>query len=70
MEPSEKDLSTRCITSRLIDLIIRLPEDEQLELLTKLEQRELEALHQAARRPFKTTPYYVSGDYVYWDLFG
>jgi hypothetical protein len=70
METSENNLSARFITSRLIDLIIRLPEHEQLDLLAKLEERELEPIHQAARRPFRTTPYYASGSYVYWDLFG
>lgn len=74
MEAPENKLSSHLIASRLIDLIIQLPEHEQLSLLKDLEERQkVRKKHIAPvedeNQDDKKIPRYASGDYIFWDLF-
>jgi hypothetical protein len=60
-EQPSKELS---VTSRLIDLIILMPEAEQLQLL-----RQLEAQHLPPGRKTAGEDEYAGPRYFYWDLF-
>ncbi len=73
MDADESKLTPHQITSRLIDLIIRLPEEEQVELLQKLECRKKSKIKSKISNQnnfHNKTPRYASGDYIFWDLFG
>ena len=73
MEKAENKTSPHHITSRLIDLVIRLSEHEQSALLERLEHRKKNQNNQISSmeiEPHSKTPRYASGDYIYWDLFG
>jgi len=73
MEKAENKISSHHITSRLIHLVIQLPEHEQLALLERLESRQKTQDNQISSmeiEPHSKTPRYASGDYIYWDLFG
>jgi hypothetical protein len=73
MEKAENKISPHHVTSRLIDLVIQLPEHEQLALLERLEHRKKIQNNQIGSmeiEPHSKTPRYASGDYIYWDLFG
>jgi hypothetical protein len=70
MEDVGNKLSSHHITSRLIDLIIQLPEHDQLKLLQQLETRQRTKNSPIKLQPHSKTPRYASGDYIFWDLFG
>lgn len=57
------------VTSQLIDLIIKLPQQEQLVLLQRLSGHEARSSKSTAPRSIPGYPDYASGDYFYWDLF-
>ena len=60
-EQPSKELS---VTSRLIDLIILMPEAEQLQLLRQLESQNL-----PPGRKVADVDEYAGPKYFYWDLF-
>ena len=67
---SRRENSKVCtLTSRLIDMVIRLSEDEKRRLLAHLEQNK--TLDQVAveQQPHDTAADLDKKDYVYWDLF-
>jgi hypothetical protein len=60
----------RHLTSALIDLIIKLPEHEQEELLKALQARQSQPpLKTAPKSAYDRSGDYASGRYFYWDLF-
>jgi hypothetical protein len=73
MEKAENKISPHHIISRLIDLVIQLPEHEQLALLERLKRRQRfqdNQINSMEIEPHSKTPRYASGNYIYWDLFG
>jgi hypothetical protein len=60
----------RQLTSALIDLIIKLPEHEQENLLKTLQERQSRACMQSGpKSAHERSGDYASGRYFYWDLF-
>lgn len=69
MKELNQTIESYAVTSQLIDLIIRLPEQDQRRLLHHLEKQILEMdRDNSGDRPAKSDEY-DGGNYVYWDLF-
>jgi len=68
MTTFETQLNESKITTRLIELIKKIPEEEQRALLKELEERLFEGKRKHDRKPFLMAVDYSTQDHVYKDF--
>lgn len=68
MTTFETQLNESKITTRLIELIKKIPEEEQRALLKELEERLFEGKRKHERKPFLMAVDYSTQDHVYKDF--
>ena len=68
MAASEKDMAGKSVTTRLMDLISRLPADAQEVLLTKLEEKVGTHSREYVRKPYVSEVDFSTGDQAYKEL--
>lgn len=68
MTTFETQLNESKITTRLIELIKKMPEEEQRALLKELEERLFEGKRKHERKPFLMAVDYSTQDHVYKDF--
>jgi len=68
MTTFETQLNESKITTRLIELIKKMPEEEQRALLKELEERLFEGKREHERKPFLMAVDYSTQDHVYKDF--